>query len=162
MPRRHCTTRASWRPAARRSVLCCTILTPRPPSPTSSCLWTADGSVRPAASATCVRPRFSRTSTAHRLTSPPMRAASISAPTALLSPHCRGPHIHETANRSLAEVYRRAENAFGPNALTTSRKPKKHVLVNRDAKKTPELALREATWLHDRTVREHNLMLGIL
>lgn len=62
----------------------------------------------------------------------------------------------------LAEVTRRAENVFGPGALTTSRNPKKHIPFNRDAKKTLELALREAIWLHDRTICEHHLMLGIL
>lgn len=62
----------------------------------------------------------------------------------------------------LGEVKRRAENVFGPGALTTSRKPKKHIPFSRDAKKTLELALREAVWLHERTIRDHHLMLGIL
>ena len=41
----------------------------------------------------------------------------------------------------LEEVNRRAENVFGPGALTTTRKSKKHIPFARDAKKAIELAL---------------------
>lgn len=62
----------------------------------------------------------------------------------------------------LAEVNRQAENVFGPEALAGSTRSKRHVPFARDAKKALELALREAIWLHQRTISERHLLLGIL
>jgi ATP-dependent Clp protease ATP-binding subunit ClpA len=63
----------------------------------------------------------------------------------------------------LDAVRRRTDAAFGPGALERAgRKSGRHIPFTRDAKKSLELALREAIRLKQKRIHRGHLMLGIL
>lgn len=63
----------------------------------------------------------------------------------------------------LDAVRRRTDAAFGPGALErTGRKSGRHIPFTPEAKKSLELALREAIRLKQKSIRSGHLMLGIL
>lgn len=63
----------------------------------------------------------------------------------------------------LDEVRRRAEDAFGKGALNRrpDRRPRGHIPFDRDAKKTLELALREAIALRHTAIGVDHILLGL-
>ena len=62
----------------------------------------------------------------------------------------------------LDQVTARAEQVFGPGALSRAGRSPKHLPFDREAKKALELALREAVRLQDRSITEHHLVLGLI
>lgn len=65
----------------------------------------------------------------------------------------------------LDTVRANADATFGDGALdraTRQRGPRAHIPFSRDAKKSLELALREAVRLHSKDIDENHLLLGIL
>lgn len=77
------------------------------------------------------------------------------------------PQALATLGIDLDEVRRQAEEAFGPGALDRTRAARGgrlggHVPFDRSAKKSLELALREALRLGDRHIGTEHLLLGLL
>lgn len=67
-----------------------------------------------------------------------------------------------TIGIDLAEVSRLAEQSFGEDALVVASSRKRHIPFAPGAKKTLELALREAIRLHQKEISERLIMLGLL
>ncbi|WP_277050256.1 Clp protease N-terminal domain-containing protein [Ruania albidiflava] len=62
----------------------------------------------------------------------------------------------------LTEVSAKAEEVFGPGALSRAARPPKHLPFTREAKKSLKLALREAIRLQERTIGNRHLLLGLV
>lgn len=62
----------------------------------------------------------------------------------------------------LEQVTARAEQVFGPGALARAGRSPKHLPFEREAKQALELALREAIRLHERTIEQRHLLLGLI
>jgi len=62
----------------------------------------------------------------------------------------------------LTEVNAKAERLFGPGALSRAARSPRQLPFTREAKKSLELALREAVRLQERTIGNRHLLLGLV